>query len=115
MIERVFAEITNPVLPGALGAAGKGGGGKVVGGIISGVIGAIFAIALLLTLIYLFLGGIEWLGSGGDKTHLENARNKITHAIVGLVIVAAAWALTTIVGDFFGLKITDLPIPSVVQ
>lgn len=108
---QAFAQITNPVLPPALGSARSGG--AVVGGILSGVVGAIFAIALVLTLIFLFLGGIEWLGSGGDKTHLENARNKITHAITGLVIVGAAWAITVIVGQFFGLNFENLPIPTV--
>ncbi|MBI3576531.1 hypothetical protein HY086_00640 [Candidatus Gottesmanbacteria bacterium] len=114
-MRHTLAQITNPVLPSGLGNAGAGSGGRVVGGIISGVVGAIFVIAFLLTLIYLFLGGIEWLGSGGDKTHLENARDKITHAITGLVIVGAAWAITVLVGQFFGLSVTNLPIPSVTQ
>lgn len=110
-MNHTLALITNPVLPPALGSAG--GGGSIVGGILSGVVGAIFAIALILTLIFLFLGGIEWLGSGGDKTHLESARDKITHAITGLIIVGAAWAITVLVGQFFGLDFKSLPIPTI--
>jgi hypothetical protein len=36
---------------------------------------------------------------------MEAARNKITHAIVGLIIVGAAWAIMTLVQNFLGVNI----------
>jgi hypothetical protein len=36
---------------------------------------------------------------------MEEARNKITHAIVGLIIVGSAWAVMTLVQNFLGVQI----------
>jgi len=62
-------------------------------------------VGAILAFIYIVLGGLQWITSGGDKTHLEAARNKITNAIVGLIIVAAAWAIMLLVQQFLGINI----------
>ncbi len=112
-MNRVLAQITNPALPSALGSGGKGSGGNIVGGLISGIIGILFIVAFILSFFQVITGGIQWATSGDDKNGLESARNKITHGIVGLIIVAAAWAIFTLVGKFLGLDIEKLQIPSV--
>ena len=70
---------------------------------ISSTISLILLVAGILTFVYLVWGGIDWLTSGGDKTKTENARGRITAAIVGLAIVATAWAVIKLVGYFFGI------------
>lgn len=74
-----------------------------IGLLISSVIGTLLVVAALLAFFYLILGGIQWITSGGDKTGMEAARNKITHAIVGLVIVGSAWAVMILVQNFLGI------------
>ncbi len=76
-----------------------------VGQLISAVVGTLLIIAALLAFFYLILGGIQWITSGGDKAGMEAARNKITHAIVGLIIVGAAWAIMLLVQNFLGVTI----------
>lgn len=76
-----------------------------VGQLISAVVGTLLIIAALLAFFYLILGGIQWITAGGDKTGMEAARNKITHAIVGLIIVGAAWAIMLLVQNFLGVSI----------
>jgi len=83
-----------------------------VGTLISAVVGTLLVISALLAFIFLIMGGIQWITSGGDKAGMESARNKITHAIVGLIIVGAAWAIMTLVGNFLGISITNLKLPS---
>ena len=85
-----------------------------IGKLISAIVGTMLIIAALLAFIYLIMGGIQWITSGGDKTGMETARNKITHAIVGLIIVGAAWAVMRLVQGFLGITIIggggiDLP------
>ena len=75
-----------------------------VGKLISAVIGLLLFVAVLLAFFFLILGGIQWITSGGDKAGMEAARNKITHAIVGLVIVGAAWAVMILVQNFLGVS-----------
>jgi len=51
------------------------------------------------------MGGFQYLTSGGDKTKTEEARSRITNALIGLVIVTASWAVWKIVVYFFGIDI----------
>lgn len=76
-----------------------------IGQLISAVVGLLLILAGILAFLYLILGGIQWITAGGDKAGMETARNKITHAIVGLIIVGAAWALMILVQNFLGVTI----------
>lgn len=76
-----------------------------IGMLISALVGVLLILAALLAFFYLILGGIQWITSGGDKAGMEAARNKITHAIVGLIIVGAAWAVMILVQNFLGVSI----------
>ena len=86
-----------------------------IGSLISALVGTMIIIAALLAFLYLMLGGISWITAGGDKAGMESARNKITHAIVGLIIVGAAWAIMILVQSFLGINIlgagVKLPTP----
>ena len=84
-----------------------------LGTLISALVGTLLIISALLAFFYLILGGIQWITSGGDKAGMEAARNKITHAIVGLVIVGAAWAIMILVQNFLGITIigSDVALP----
>ena len=84
-----------------------------LGSLLGGVVGAAIVIALILAFLYLIMGGIQWITSGGDKAKTEEARNRITTALVGLAIVAAAWAIMKLVGFFFGIDPFALNIPTV--
>ena len=112
----LLAQLQNPVLPPSIGgskSAGVGSGGSALGSLISGLVGAMFIAGFLLAFVFLLMGGIRWITAGGDKTKLETARDEITNAIVGVVIVGAAWAVTTLAAGFFGFSLESLPIPSV--
>lgn len=76
-----------------------------VGKLISAVVGTLLILAALIAFIFLILGGIQWITSGGDKAGMEAARNKITHAVVGLVIVGAAWAIMILIQNFLGITV----------
>lgn len=62
-------------------------------------------LAAILVLAFLIWGGIEWITSAGDKSKAESARNRITSAIVGLVILAAATAIFLVVEQFLGIDV----------
>ncbi len=112
MEQKLLADLTNPVLPPILGSGPKEQGATIIGMLISNIGGLFFLFAFLLTFLYLLTGGLSWITSSGDKSKLETAKDKITNALVGLVIVAAAYAIFALVGQFFGLNVKALRIPS---
>jgi hypothetical protein len=82
--------------------------------IIKGLIQGAMVVAAIVFFFMLVIGGIKWIMSGGDKAKTEDARNQITSALIGLVIVFAAWAIIQLISTFFGgLNILDLKLPTV--
>lgn len=81
--------------------------------LVSGLIRGALVIAAVIFFFMLVIGGIKWIASGGDKGATETARNQITAALVGLVIVFAAWAISYLINAFFGVDIFNLTITSV--
>jgi hypothetical protein len=84
-----------------------------LGEFIRNAISVAIAIAALAAFAFLIWGGIQWITSGGDKAQYEAARNRITYALVGLAIVAAAWAVMQLVGKFFGVKVDEINVPPI--
>jgi len=78
---------------------------------IQNVVTFIIVLAVIIALLYLLYGGIKWVTSGGDKEKVESARNHITAAIVGLIIVFLAIFVISIVLALFGLSLTNLALP----
>jgi len=112
----LLAQINNPALPAIIGGGQSpdfNKGTTALGSLVSALVGALFVAGFLLAFIYLIMGGFTWITASGDKTKLEKARDEITNSIIGIIIVAAAYALTSLVANFFGLSLLKLPFPSV--
>lgn len=77
--------------------------------IIGGVIRFIIVAAFIIAFVMLVVGGIRWIFAGGDEKAVAGARNTITAALIGLVIVLAAFALIRLVETFFGIQILTNP------
>jgi hypothetical protein len=82
-----------------------------LGTLIGNLIAVAIIIASLLTFLYLILGGFQWITSGGDKAGLEQAKDKITNALVGLVLVLTAWAIMTLAANFLGFPFPSISLP----
>lgn len=88
-------------------------GDITVPSIVAGLISLVLVIAALIFFFMLVIGGIRWMLSGGDKANTEGARGQITAALVGLVIVFAAWAIIQLIKTLFGVDILGgLDIPA---
>lgn len=105
LLATLLADAPITINPGSGSAAFKI---KDIGLLITRALQVALLIAGLLVFVYLVLGGLQWITSGGDKGKTEAARNQITAALVGLAIVAAAFALIQVVGYFFGFNITEI-------
>jgi len=70
--------------------------------LISGAITLIFLVAGLTAFVFLLLGGIKWITSGGDSGKVEEARGQIVQALIGLLVVLASWGLVWLMQEVTG-------------
>lgn len=68
-----------------------------LGQVINFATNLVFLIGVALTIIFLIIGGIRYVTSGGDKEAATQARSMITNAVIGFVIVIGAWAIKQLV------------------
>lgn len=62
----------------------------------------LFAAAMLL--VYLLWGAFDWIVSGGNKEVIMKAQNKITNAVIGIIVVVAAITIFGVVtGNILGI------------
>lgn len=54
-----------------------------------------------ISVIMLIIGGIRYVVSGGDSTAVQNAKNTILYAIVGIVVALLAYAVVSFVISSF--------------
>jgi len=79
-------------------------------------IGLIFVFGALAFFFMLLWGAVTWILSGGDKAGLENAKGRITNAIVGFVLLIGTFAIVKLIETFFGIDILSIDIgPLVIQ
>jgi len=84
--------------------------------LISGVIQFLLIAAAVFFFIYLLIGGIKWIMSGGDKGEIEKARGQITHALIGLLIVLGVWVINGVLKSLFGIDIiSNINLPKFTQ
>lgn len=69
------------------------------------------SLAGLAVFIMLLVGGFKYLTSGGDPKAAQSARNTLTYAILGLVLVIAAWFILKFIAEFTGVEVTIFKIP----
>lgn len=85
------------------------GGYRSLGEITSNLVMPTFSIAATLVVIYFFLGAFKYLRSGGNKEEVAGARQMITQAIVGFIILIFAFLiLQFLLSSLFGIN--SLPL-----
>lgn len=102
MFYATIPPINNPVIPGIAGKTPEDAP-VLFANFFSALIGLLLALATLWAFVNLVQGGLQWISAGGDKTALENARNRIMNAILGLFITFAVWAVYILVLQFLGI------------
>ncbi|QQG40749.1 MAG: hypothetical protein HYV37_00250 [Candidatus Levyibacteriota bacterium] len=68
-------------------------------------VSVLLTVAILIGLFSLIWGGVEWIISGGEKTKLQSARNRIIYSVFGLIISLLAFAIVLLITNFFGVPL----------
>lgn len=78
-------------------------GGQTIGEIISKTMDYIFPLVGIILLLFLASGGFDLMTSAGDAKKMEAGKEKLTSAIVGFIIVFAAYWIYRIIRFMFGI------------
>ncbi len=66
-----------------------------------------FIIAGALSAIFIFVGGVSFILSGGNDEKIKSAVNTIRYSIVGLIVTVLSFTFIMIVGRIFGLNLLN--------
>lgn len=66
----------------------------------------IFSIAAFLVVLYFLFGAFNFLRSAGNKEAMEGAKQMITQAIFGFVILIFAFFILQFLPQFFGFNLS---------
>ena len=77
---------------------------KTIGDIINMVLPYVFVISGLILLFMLILGGIQLMTSAGDPDKTKAGFGRITHALIGFVIVFVAYFVAQLVQVMLGVN-----------
>jgi len=64
-----------------------------LGNLINSILTYVLGIAGVIVVIYLIMGGFKYITSGGSEKAVGEAKNTILYAIIGLIIIIAAFAI----------------------
>ncbi len=76
--------------------------GKNIGDVINLVLPLIFYVAGVFMLFYLLLAGYKYMMSNNDPKLMEEARNNLTYAVVGFLVVFASYWAVKYLGNALG-------------
>lgn len=68
-------------------------------GNISTIISLILSLVGVIFLVLMIYGGINWMTAGGNEAQVKAAQNILSKAVIGLVIVLSAYAITYFIID----------------
>ena len=89
--------------------------------ILTFLIRGFFILAGVMALLMLLMGALAWVTSGGNKENVDKAVDKITAAVLGLIIIVAVLAIiVTMEQIVFGQRLClglscGITIPSLLQ
>lgn len=92
-----------------------------LGDVLTFLIRGFFILAGIMALLFLLLGALSWVTSGGNKENVDKARDKITAAILGLILIVAVLAIiVTMEQVVFGQRLClglscGITIPSLLE
>ena len=79
--------------------------------IVANILNIIIGLAGVVLLLMLIGGGFGYITSGGDKEKAAKAKNTLTYAILGLVVILGAWLIIRLIEEFTGLNLHIFQIP----
>ena len=93
-----YADICSTNAPEeVLNAAGCNNASDKLPSLIQNIVYSIIGVTSVIAVIFVVVGGINYMTSGGDPTKAQKAKNTIIYALIGLAICALSFAIVNFV------------------
>jgi TRAP-type C4-dicarboxylate transport system permease small subunit len=78
--------------------------------IFQNIISIALELAGVVFFIMILIGGFKYLTAGGDPKSAESAKKTLTYAVAGLVVLALAFLILTLIKKITGVNITEFNV-----
>lgn len=78
--------------------------------VFSNVVSVAVALAGIVFLVMLLIGGFQFITAGSEAPKAEAAKKTITFAIFGFVFIAVSYLILNIISKFTGVDVTQFKI-----
>ena len=83
---------------------------SILTNIISRTMGVMTIAAGIWFIFQFIIGGYSYMTAGGEPQKMSQATQKITSALIGLVVIVAAYAIMSLLGELLGFKFLNLEL-----
>jgi len=101
IVKPAYAVICNPVLSTCLPSTDPQ---QYTNNVLSAVISIFFIVGIIYFFWHMIFAGYHFISSEGDAKRYENAKNQITYAFLGLIVIFSIFAILKFVGIILGIK-----------
>lgn len=88
-------------------AKGIESSGTMFSKIFSNTIAFLTIVGALMFALYFITGALSWISAGGKAEKVKEAKDKMTNAAIGLIVIVAAYSIIYIVGRVLGIPILE--------
>ena len=78
-------------------AAGCYGTGNQLPNVIVNILNGVIAVAGVIAVIFVVVGGVQYMTSSGDAGKIKKAKDTILYAIIGLIVCVLSYAIVNFV------------------
>ena len=104
MIQKYLTQrIINPILPANLRNLS---GAQFLSLLIPAIVSMLLVVGFVAFTFYFLYGGIRYITSGSDKGATQAAKDTLTTALIGVVLLIALFGIINLLEIFFGFNIT---------
>lgn len=101
--------ICNPVLESVIGCNTSGGAALAI--LMARLFRILMVLGGLAMLLFFAWGGINWITAGGDKGKVEEAKNRLSNAVIGMIALTATVAIALLLEFVFGFNLLNPTLP----
>ncbi len=79
--------------------------------VIANVINAAIVLSAVVAVFLIVYSGFQYVTSSGDKEKVDNARKRLTYAIIGLIFIVLSFLVINFISQFTGVSTSQLSRP----